>query len=241
MKIGPDYDRCYAILKQLISEAPNFFSQPKALIETDQIWLAKLKSCLVEMHLLTEQSSLSANMSYLSEYPESSVKNIKQVAFNALSIAEMKSDHAINGAFIAVGAAFDFHVVLNDILRGCKQDVFLIDPYMDSVVVSDVAPSCPEHVSIRFLSGDTTHRPSLKPAVDSWNKQYGSRLQARIVEAKSLHDRLLIIDQTDVFLLTQSVKDFAKRAVGAVQKMELEAAGLKAGAYANLWSASTPL
>ena len=238
MKTGPNYDRCYAILKQLLSETPNFYSEPSTLVDDDRIWLAKLKACLTEMHLFSEISSLAGAKYNLSSYPSSALKTIRQIAFDALSIAEMKSDSAVNGAFIAVGAAFDFHVVLADILRSSEYDVFLIDPYMDSVVVSDVAPICPENVSIRFLSGDTTHRSSLKPAVESWTKQHGSRLEAKLIEAKSLHDRLLIIDGKDVFLLTQSVKDFAK---SAVQKMDPEAAGLKANAYSDLWRASTPL
>lgn len=239
MKIGPDYDRCYAMLKQLLLVTPDFESNSETLNDDDHKWLANLNTCMENMIMIADRSKLSQSVRMLTtSFHDASVRDIRGLAYRALAKAEFHATNVSTGTFIPVGGAFNFHTVLTDVLRDCKADIFLIDPYMDNVAVTDVAAICPSGVTIRFLTGNSTHKTNLQPAVANWSKQHGPTLDVRLTDAKSLHDRLLVIDSKDAFLLTQSVKDFAKRASGAVQKMDVEAGKLKAVAYEALWASA---
>jgi hypothetical protein len=101
----------------------------------------------------------------------------------------------------------------------------------------------PEGVMVRILSDAGTVKPSLKPAAESWAKQYngGRPLEVRLAIAKSLHDRLIAVDDAQAWTLTQSLKDFAARSPATIVKVDAETAALKIGAYAAIWQNSTPL
>jgi hypothetical protein len=56
-----------------------------------------------------------------------------------------------------------------------------------------------------------------------------------------LHDRLIIVDWSQVWTLTQSLKDFAARSPASVIRVDGDLARLKIDAYEQLWTAAQPL
>jgi hypothetical protein len=58
----------------------------------------------------------------------------------------------------------------------------------------------------------------------------------------SLHDRLIVIDQNEVWVLGQSLNGFAVKApTSIVRVVDAETIALKIEAYDGLWQAATPL
>jgi len=154
---------------------------------------------------------------------------------------EFRIPAGIQGSFIPVGNAFDAIRALSDILKRASSDVFIVDPYMDECALIDVAVLSEESVPVRLLSDTATVKPSFKPAVNAWKSQYQSTrpLEARLAAAKTLHDRLIITDRSVVWVLTQSLKDLAKRSPATLTAVPAEAAALKIPAYEAIWSAAT--
>jgi hypothetical protein len=70
---------------------------------------------------------------------------------------------------------------------------------MDEKALTDFAPLAPEGVTIRLLSDQREHKPSLPPATERWKGQHGQKrpLEVRLAAPRTLHDRLIIIDAVE--------------------------------------------
>ncbi len=108
---------------------------------------------------------------------------------------------------------------------------------MDEKAVTDFAPLIASGITIRLLSDAQSSKPTLGPAAKRWAIQYGSAhpLESRLAAARSLHDRLIVIDGQEAWVLTQSLKDFAVRAPASIIRVDRQIAEMKIGAYEALW------
>jgi hypothetical protein len=76
---------------------------------------------------------------------------------------------------------------------------------------------------------------ALKPAAEHWRQQFGALrpLEVRLAPAKALHDRLIQVDGSTVWVLGQSFNGLATRAHTSLVRMDdPESAALKIAAYA---------
>ncbi|GJH28923.1 hypothetical protein [Caballeronia novacaledonica] len=170
-------------------------------------------------------------------------QTIAATVHRALAKAELAAPAASQGAFIAVGASFSALAAVSKVLAVARRSVLIVDPYADAKALTDFAVLAPEGVMVRILSDAGTVKPSLKPAAESWAKQYsGARpLEVRLAISRSLHDRLIVVDDAQAWTLTQSLKDFAARSPATIVKVDAETAELKIEAYAVIWQSSAPL
>jgi hypothetical protein len=51
----------------------------------------------------------------------------------------------------------------------------------------------------------------------------------------AIHDRLVVVDDKEVWIVTQSFKDIAERAPASVTRFESESADLKLSSYRAMW------
>jgi hypothetical protein len=158
----------------------------------------------------------------------------------AEKLGERSMAVAGDGSFIGAGDVLDAYSAIGKILVTAKVGVLIVDPYMDEKVVTDFAPLISSGVPIRLLSDAQTSKATLGPAARRWAVQYGSArpLEARLATARSLHDRLIVIDGQDAWVLTQSLKDFAARSPASIIRVDRQIAEMKIGAYEALWLAA---
>jgi hypothetical protein len=173
-------------------------------------------------------------------YPEreTNFKKLMMVLHKALALAELDAPAGAQGAFIPVGNVSDAFAALAKILGSAKIDVLVVDPYMDATVITDFAGSAPEAIPVRLLSDEATARPDVGPAAQRWNKQYPTRqLGVRLASHRTLHDRAIFIDKTQAWIVTQSLKDLAKRSPAEIVRAD-DTALLKIAAYELIWSSA---
>jgi hypothetical protein len=170
-------------------------------------------------------------------------QTIAATVHRALGKAELMAPAASQGTFIPVGESFSAVAAVSKVMTTARQSVLIVDPYADAKALTDFAVLASEGVLIRILSDAGTVKPSLKPAAESWAKQYdGTRpLEVRLAAARSLHDRIITVDDAQAWTLTQSLKDFAARSPATIVKVDAETAGLKIGAYAAIWQGASAL
>lgn len=158
-----------------------------------------------------------------------------------LAKAELKAPAVAAGSFISAGAGFDAMATLTKILSRVKSRVLLVDPYMDQTAFTHFAVFVPEGCSIGLLGDEKTLKPGLKPAADAWIKQYGSArpVEVRAAPARSLHDRLILVDDDQAWLLTQSIAHFADRSPATIQRSDADVTTMKFAAYLEIWQAGT--
>lgn len=159
------------------------------------------------------------------------------------AVLELQIPVASKGAFVSAGETFDAFSAVAKILGEAREAVLIVDPYMDATVVVDFAGLVPEGVHLRLLGDEATSKPALKPSADRWIAQHGIArpLSVRLAAPRSLHDRLIIVDDSTAWILTQSLKDFAKRAHASVQRADAELGQMKVAAFFELWNAGEVL
>ena len=106
--------------------------------------------------------------------------------------------------------AFDF---VKGLISGAKKSIMLIDNYADESVLTMMTDK-QKGVSVNVYTFAVGK--SLQQAADNFNKQYG---ELTIHAVKSIHDRFLIIDDKDIYLIGASLKDLGRK-LFAFSKME---------------------
>jgi hypothetical protein len=151
-------------------------------------------------------------------------RTIASIVHAALAKAELNAPAAAQGAFIAAGHTFDAFTAVGKVLATAKSDLLMVDPYADEKLLTDYAILAPEKVTIRVLADQEDHKKSLKPAAERWVQQIGSArpLSVRLVPAKALHDRLIVVDGNTAWTLGQSFNKLAERAHTSLVRMDPE-------------------
>jgi hypothetical protein len=170
-------------------------------------------------------------------------QSIATIVYTALAKAELNAPAAAQGAFIAAGHTFDAFAAVGKVLATAKKDVLMVDPYADEKALTDYAILAPEKVTVRLLADQADHKKSLKPAAERWVQQIGPArpLSVRLAPAKTLHDRLILVDHDTAWTLGQSFNKLAERAHTSLVRMDTESGALKIAAYAAIWNAALPL
>lgn len=238
-----DTEAFYLQIKSLVETLPNLRSvtDDHQLTPEAQIWLGRLYALVEQSGEFADSITLKTNGPKLIETQfNSDVKaerEILAVLYRTLARAELAAPASAQGAFVAVGDHFDVFRAIRDIFGNAQHELLIIDPYLNEVVLTDFLPLANEGVKIRLLADEAALKPSLKPATERWLGQHGPKrpIETKVAPARSLHDRLIFVDGNAAWLLTQSLKDFAARAPGTIQKTDAELAKLKIEAYEAIW------
>ena len=113
---------------------------------------------------------------------------------------------------------YDAYIILNDLLKLAKEEVILIDSYIDDTVFTLFS----KYPNINFTIYTSTISKQLKLDFEKYSKQYKN---ISLKTFKSSHDRFLIIDKKEIYHLGASLKDLGKKWF-AFSKMSLNSLNL---------------
>jgi hypothetical protein len=169
-------------------------------------------------------------------------QEIVAIVHHALATVEARLPAGAKGSFIAAGGVFDAFQAVGKVLATAASDVLIVDAYGGHEVL-DYALATPELVKLRVLADRARYQKSLKPAGEKWSAQFGASrpLELRLTAPKTLHDRLIIVDQKAVWSVGQSFNALATRVHTSISRLEPEIASQKLDAYATMWNAASPL
>lgn len=248
-----DPQAIYVNLGRLAEQIPDF-DEIEELRPSDHIWLSKVHALILELGSKNDavkfqqawhsiDKGLNRRNHILWIDCENGKKIVLSLLYASLAIAELKAPDAVQGAFIPVGNAFDAMVGVGKALSPAKGDVLIVDPYMDEKALTDFALLAATGVRIRLLADNKHYKQTLAPAAQRWIAQYGGDrpLEVRLAPDRTLHDRVIITDESTVWVLTQSLKDFAARSPATIVRSEGDAAILKIDAYKGMWATATPI
>ena len=237
-------EEIYRLVGQLIKDAPDFSGLGNLSVEQHQ-WLGRVQAVIAEDGDLSNAGQVDVCVRLMGTLArEDNFQQILTVLYKILAITELKVAPAMQGAFIPAGNGFSSFEAISRVLRDVKKDVLVVDPYLDEKVLIDYAVTLLDGCSLRLLAEAKKFKASLPPAVARWQAQY---LTARPLEARALHpplalhDRLLIVDATSVYVLTQSLNAFATKAPASIVRSDPETALLKIAAYQDLWDKAAPI
>ena len=106
--------------------------------------------------------------------------------------------------------AFDF---VKGLISGAEKSIMLIDNYADESVLTMMTD---KQAGVKVDVYTFAVGKALQQAADNFNKQYGDLTMHAV---KSIHDRFLIIDDKEIYLIGASLKDLGRK-LFAFSKME---------------------
>ena len=128
------------------------------------------------------------------------------------------------------GQLWDAHVLVERIIGSARKSILLIDNWA-TVETLDMLAKRRDGVDVTVVTSEHRDRmgnprPKITPVdVARFNAQYPT-LTVKISEA--FHDRFLIFDDTELYLIGASLKDLGKKCFGFVKMDASEIPGLKA-------------
>jgi len=206
-------------------------------------WLGRAYALVSEIGQIVDTETMRLACDKVTIHPDlrnGYAEQIESILYRALGVAELRAPIDSQGSFIPAKNAFDALAAVAKVLQSATQDVLIVDPYMDEKALTDFAVLAPEKTNIRLMADDLYQKPSLRPAVLRWKQQYATRpLEARLTPARTLHDRLIIVDTKTAYTLTQSLNAFAVRSPASIVRVDDSVGALKIPAYQATWNGAT--
>ena len=120
------------------------------------------------------------------------------------------------------GQVFDADVFLTKFILSAKRSILLIDNYVDITSLEMLAKKG-KGVSLRIVTSKRGNELAASD-IDKFNEQYGDLV---VSFSSKFHDRFLIIDDKELFLIGASIKDLGKKCFAFTKLNSGEIAGLK--------------
>lgn len=232
-----------ALLEAVIKEAPALEYEAR-LSETDLRWLARAEALLEASGAMTALMDFRSARRALGTYSHS-VAAVLAPLHNAYCRTELKAPVAARGAFIPAGDTWNGYAALVKLIQTGCDDLLLVDPFLNADFFIDLAPHSAARGPVRCLATKRNeYHPALAAAARRWTADPISSnkpIEVRYAAPGSLHDRLIILDRAEAWLVSQSFKDVAKRSPASVSRAEAEMGRLKSDHYDALWDQSEPI
>jgi hypothetical protein len=121
--------------------------------------------------------------------------------FNALENNELKQN---NGVFFN-GQIFDAYVFISDLIKSAKEEIILIDNYIDESVLVHLNKRN-KNVAVKIYSSFDNKNSKLD--IKKYSQQYKN---IEFINFNKSHDRFLIIDNKELYHIGASLKDLGKK------------------------------
>ena len=164
---------------------------------------------------LSQNNNMFKRVSNLEEKQIATDLKIEKV----LNLIESKEIKPKQGIFFD-GQMFDAYEFVADLIRSAKKNIKLIDNYVDDTVLTLFSKN--QNINVIIYTQKRSFTKQLKLDLEKYNSQYR---EIKIKEFNKSHDRFMIIDDVEVYLIGASLKDLGKKWFG-FSKMDIESFGM---------------
>ena len=243
MNNQPSPEQLLALLQAAIRDAPSFpYGEPRS--EAEARWLGRADAILSSAGNPNASGEFRVRREALGTMMQDRGK-LLQPLYDVVSQLELLVPGALQGAFIPPGDAWNGYAALVKLMQNECDTLLIVDPYITADIFSEFMPHAVARSGTRLLTSKNRLRhEALLASAEKWQETHTQSMHA--VEIKyapegSLHDRLFIFDGNESWLVSQSIKDIAKKSAASVTRADAELAQLKSQHYEAVWAASTPI
>ena len=111
------------------------------------------------------------------------------------------------GVFVK-GQIFDAYIALQNLIKKAQKEIILIDNYIDLTILERFAK---KNIGVKVIIYTKSDTPVTKLDETQFNAQYPS---LTLKHTNNMHDRFLIIDNTEIYHIGASLKDLGKKCFG---------------------------
>ncbi len=236
-------EQILALLQSAIRDAPEFVYQEQ-LSENDIRWLGRSYALLEISGEISTRVNFDTARKALNTYNHDR-QNLLMPLYDALSRMELLVPASLQGAFIPAGDTWDGYAALVKLVQTSSDDILIVDPYLNSDIFLHFAPHSVSNKGIRCLTAKrSSNHSELLATNDKWQADEISKahpVEIRYATASELHDRLIVLDSKEVWLVSQSIKDIAKRSPASVTRADAELGLMKIEHYEAIWEQSAKI
>lgn len=203
-----------------------------------QQWIARVGALLARAgleHKIAFQRSKGTSVQFW-QFAREPMRQILLAAAEEIKLELELDGHEEIGQVYDAQNQYDFLHDLAGIILGAQDKIFIVDPYFDGgafdTYLSGIGDSC----DIRILCGK--YSADVAGRVAAFKAQFGVEPELR--KTKDIHDRLVILDGTDCWIVGGSIKDAGKKPTYLVP-LQPGIAPTKIGIYETLWQNSNPV
>lgn len=224
-------------LSTAMENLPDFGSNaPTEFDSVQRRWISEIGAVLKRQDINLKVRFETA-IQFLDQYWVHSVRQICGLANDA--IASLKLELELDGGqdigtVYEAGNVYRYFADLKAIFNEAKKEIFIVDPYFDGNTFDAYFPDKIGTASARILAGQ--YSKELEPYVQKHIQQFGSSLGLR--KSKETHDRLIVIDNSLVWITGGSIKDAGKKPTYLIP-FTPALARAKICIYEDIWNKAT--
>lgn len=200
-----------------------------------QQWIARIGALLSRVGLeykVAFKSSRSTSVQFWNVAREPMRQQLLAAAEEIKLELELDGHQEIGQVYEAK-QQYDFLRDLKEIILSAQEEVFIVDPYFDGGAFETYLGSLGNSCCIRVLC--SKYSRDVAGHIDAFKAQYGVPPELR--KSKDIHDRLVILDGSDCWIVGGSIKDAGKKPTYLVP-LQPGIAPTKIAIYEALWQKS---
>jgi len=209
----------------------DFTNNPKSEI---RLWLSRIGALVkrVDPSNINSLSRLNGVLPHNWSWALNEFTLLAQTAHDDLKLElEIYQDDQI-GKMYDSDQTYDFRQDLVAIVQQAKESLFVIDPYLDADFFGMIFE---ERIGIACRVLATKSTALLLPLAASLRKERGVLVEVR--KSKEIHDRVILVDNTDGWVVGGSIKDAGKKPTYLLPLLP-DLVLKKAPIYERIWTSS---
>ena len=201
-------------------------------------WLARAGALIKRLDAPGQRAKLDTAMGVLGTHSVWAVDQIKGQVQDAIEGLRLDLELEGRGDFGNVYAAGEVYRLFSDLkdivarplIRTCEE-ILLVDPYFNGEAFRDYLSTLASGKTIRILA--ERYAKDVRAYAARHATQYGTAIEIR--RSRELHDRLVIVDNSDCWVVGASVKDAAAKSATYLLPLPPELAEAKRDIYSAVW------
>lgn len=200
-----------------------------------QQWIARVGALLARVgleHKIAFQRSKHTSVQFW-QVARESMRQILLAAAEEIKLELELDGHEEIGQVYDANHQFAFLRDLAEIISGAQDEIFIIDPYFDGKAFDTYLSRIGDTFNIRILCGKYSN--DVAGRVTAFKAQFGVEPELR--KTKDIHDRLVILDGSDCWIVGGSIKDAGNKPTYLVP-LQPVIAPVKINIYEDIWQNS---
>ena len=126
---------------------------------------------------------------------------------------QLQQEENVKQKIFFEGQIYDSYSLIIDIIKKAKEKILIIDNYIDDSILKMLTKKN-KNVEVVILTSDKSNVQQID--IQKFNKEYPI---LKVAKTNKFHDRLIVIDNKEMYHLGASIKDLGKKCFG-INKIE---------------------
>jgi len=221
----------------LLESIPDFdHTKPIDGTSPERQWLSRAGALLKRLDAIGHGTKFEARMQMLGNLSAWAINQITGQISDA--IEELRLDLTLSGQnnignVYDVGEVYTLYTDLKKIIGAASMEILVVDPYFSGEAFDDYLSTITSRKTVKVLMAKAKDAKEVMTRARKHVRQYGTNIEVR--KNRKLHDRLVMVDDSDCWIVGASIKDAAARSPTYLLPLPPDLALKKRSIYSGMW------